>query len=93
MKFPRRTFLKFAAASAAGAAFSHVATAQTYPSRPITMIVLGAAGGNPDVVGRLLAERMKGTLGQPVIVENVSGAGGQHRPWSPRSREARWLYD
>jgi tripartite-type tricarboxylate transporter receptor subunit TctC len=76
MKLPRRKFLQFAAAAAAAPGISRVATAQTYPSRPITMIVPGAAGGSTDVVARLLAERMKGTLGQPVIIENVSGADG-----------------
>jgi tripartite-type tricarboxylate transporter receptor subunit TctC len=76
MKFPRRTFLKFAAASAAGAAFSQVATAQTYPSRPITMIVPYPAGGPTDTIARLLAEQMGDSLGRSVIIENVSGAEG-----------------
>src|SRR5258707_13733937 len=52
------------------------AGAQTYPTRPITMIVPLAAGGPTDVVARLLAERMRGMLGQPVIIENVTGAEG-----------------
>src|SRR6266849_5557572 len=76
MKFPRRKFLKFAAASVAVPTFSHVAAAQTYPSRPITMIVPFAPGGLFDVTARVLAERMKGPLGQPIIIENVSGADG-----------------
>ena len=46
-----------------------VAVAQPYPSRPITMIVPFAAGGASDVVARVVAERMKVALGQPVIVE------------------------
>ncbi len=49
--------------------------AQTYPSRPITMIVPVPAGGPADTLGRILGERMKTSLGQPVIVENVTGAG------------------
>jgi len=57
-------------------ALSCVATAQTYPSRPITMIVPFPPGGNVDVIGRVLAERMRGSLGQPVIVENIAGANG-----------------
>jgi tripartite-type tricarboxylate transporter receptor subunit TctC len=57
-------------ASIAGAA------AQGYPSRPITMIVPFAAGGVTDIVARIVSERMKTSLGQSVIVENVSGAGG-----------------
>jgi tripartite-type tricarboxylate transporter receptor subunit TctC len=50
--------------------------AQTYPSRPITMIVPFAAGGVTDIVARIVSERMKTSLGQSVVVENVSGAGG-----------------
>jgi tripartite-type tricarboxylate transporter receptor subunit TctC len=76
MKLPRRTFLQFAGAAAVAPAFPRIATAQSYPSRPITMIVPFAAGSSADVVARVLAERMKGALGQPIIVENVSGADG-----------------
>src|SRR5215470_3412897 len=76
MKLPRRKFLQFAGAAAIAPAFSRVATAQTYPSRPIMMIVPAPPGGFLDSVGRVLAEHMKGTLGQPVIIENVSGADG-----------------
>jgi tripartite-type tricarboxylate transporter receptor subunit TctC len=50
--------------------------AQSYPSRPITMIVPFAAGGPADVLGRILAERMRASLGQPVIIDNVVGAAG-----------------
>ena len=50
--------------------------AQAYPSRPITMIVPFAAGGSADTIGRVMAERMRGSLGQPIIIENVSGADG-----------------
>src|SRR3954451_6433780 len=52
------------------------ARAQTYPSRPIVMVVPYAAGGTFDVMGRILAARMSEILGQPVIVENTTGAGG-----------------
>ena len=52
------------------------AQAQPYPSRPVTMIVPFPAGGVTDIVARLVSEKMKDTLGQPVIVENVAGAGG-----------------
>ena len=51
-------------------------TAQTYPSRPITIVVALPAGGGVDALARLLAEHMKATLGQPIIVENMGGAGG-----------------
>ena len=52
------------------------AAAQTYPSRPITLIVPFPAGGPTDAVARILAERMRASLGQPVVIENVGGAGG-----------------
>jgi tripartite-type tricarboxylate transporter receptor subunit TctC len=52
------------------------ADAQTYPSRPITMIVPLATGGSTDVIARIVAEGMRASLGQPVVVENVTGAGG-----------------
>src|SRR5712671_5372735 len=73
----RRRFLRLAAgAGVAAPAFSRVATAQAYPSRPITMIVPYPAGGPTDTVGRTVAERMRAELGQPVVLENVGGAGG-----------------
>jgi tripartite-type tricarboxylate transporter receptor subunit TctC len=50
--------------------------AQTFPSKPITMIVLFAAGGATDVLARIVAEHMGRTLGQQIVVENVVGAGG-----------------
>ena len=52
------------------------AAAQVYPSRPITMVVPFPAGGSTDTIGRIMAERMRGSLGQPVIIENVAGASG-----------------
>jgi tripartite-type tricarboxylate transporter receptor subunit TctC len=50
--------------------------AQAFPSRPVTMIVPFAAGGPADVIARVLAERMRVALGQPVVIENVAGAAG-----------------
>jgi tripartite-type tricarboxylate transporter receptor subunit TctC len=81
MKLPRRTFLQFTAAAAAapvflGFGFSGSARAQTWPARPITMIVPYPPGGPTDVLARLLAEQMRGALGQPVIIENIGGADG-----------------
>jgi tripartite-type tricarboxylate transporter receptor subunit TctC len=76
MKIPRRRFLHLAAAAAALPAVSRIAMAQTYPARPITMVVPYAPGGSNDVVARNVAERMKASLGRPVIIENVAGAGG-----------------
>ena len=52
------------------------AAAQSFPSRPITMIVPFAAGGPTDVIARVIGERMGQSLGQPVVIENVTGAGG-----------------
>ncbi len=65
-----------AAACAAAVLLNTHVQAETFPSRPITLIVPLAAGGITDIVGRLVAERMKVTLGQPVVAENVTGAGG-----------------
>jgi tripartite-type tricarboxylate transporter receptor subunit TctC len=76
MKLPRRQFLHLAAGAAALPAVSRNARAQAYPSRPITMIVPFAPGGNSDVMGRMMAEPLRVVLGQPVIIENVGGAGG-----------------
>ena len=70
-----KTLLRFALTTAALVVAS-TAGAQTYPSRPVTMVIPFAAGGPTDVVGRLLAQSMSKTLGQQVIVENTVGAGG-----------------
>ena len=53
-----------------------VGHANTYPSRPITLIVPFAAGGPTDVIARLLSEHMRAALGQTVLIENVTGASG-----------------
>jgi tripartite-type tricarboxylate transporter receptor subunit TctC len=68
----------FLASFVFAAAFGNVAIAaeQFYPSRPITMIVPFAAGGPTDTIARILAEHMRVSLGQPVILENVTGAAG-----------------
>lgn len=52
------------------------AAAQDFPTRPVTLVIPFAAGGSTDLVGRLIAERMSAELGQPVVVENKGGAGG-----------------
>jgi tripartite-type tricarboxylate transporter receptor subunit TctC len=69
----RRTIF---AALAAFLALASPALAETYPSRPITIIVPFAAGGPSDAVARILGERMKQSLGEVLLVENVTGAGG-----------------
>ena len=66
--------LLFAAVLNAAAAVS--AAAQTYPAKPITIIVPFAAGGPSDAMARILGERMRETLGQPFLIENMTGAGG-----------------
>jgi tripartite-type tricarboxylate transporter receptor subunit TctC len=74
MKLQRRQFLHLAAGAVTVSTASRIAMAQVYPSRPITMIVPFAAGGTTDLIGRVISERMKSTLGQTIIIENVSGA-------------------
>jgi tripartite-type tricarboxylate transporter receptor subunit TctC len=77
MKFShRRQFLHLAAGAVTLPAFPQIAWTQAYPSRPITIIAPFPAGGGSDAIGRIIAERMRTTLGQPVIIENVVGANG-----------------
>ena len=76
MKLPRRQFLHLAAGAAALPALSSIATAQAFPSRPITMVVPVPAGGAMDTNARVVAEGMRASLGQPVVIENVTGASG-----------------
>jgi len=71
----RRTTLAFLAIAALGAQFSDAA-AEVYPSRPITVVVPFPAGGPTDTIARILSERMTAFLGQPLVIENVTGAGG-----------------
>ncbi len=76
MTLPRRRFFGLAAAAAALPAVSRTAVAQSYPAHPVTIVVPFAAGGPTDVLARLMAEHMGRTLGQNVIVEDVTGAAG-----------------
>src|SRR5450631_1808732 len=75
-RIPRREFLRLAAAAVAVPAASRRSIAEAFPSRPITIVVPFAAGGPNDAIGRYLAERMRGALGQTVMIENATGAGG-----------------
>src|SRR5499433_4242827 len=77
MRLPhRRQFLHLAAGAAALPVVPRFAWAQAYPSRPITIVVPFPAGGSTDVIGRILAEKMRSALGQTIVIENVGGAGG-----------------
>jgi tripartite-type tricarboxylate transporter receptor subunit TctC len=76
MKLPRRQFLHLAASAVALPAVSRFARAQTYPTHPVRIIVGFAAGGAPDILARLLGQWLSERLGQPFVVENRTGAGG-----------------
>ena len=77
MKLPRRRqFLHLAAGAAALPAVSRFAWAQAYPSRPVRIVVGFAAGGATDIVARLMGQWLSERLGQPFVIENRPGAGG-----------------
>jgi tripartite-type tricarboxylate transporter receptor subunit TctC len=76
MEFPRRRFLQLATSIVAPPVVSGAARAQAFPSRPVTMIVPFPAGGAADVIARIMVERMRSPLGQPIIIENIGGADG-----------------
>jgi tripartite-type tricarboxylate transporter receptor subunit TctC len=76
MKLPRRQFLHLAAGAAALPAVSRIAGAQTYPSRPVTLIVFIPAGGTPDIIARLVGQALSQRLGQAVVIDNRPGGGG-----------------
>ncbi|MFC3125913.1 Bug family tripartite tricarboxylate transporter substrate binding protein [Pseudoroseomonas globiformis] len=73
----RRILLKTAALAAPSLLLSREAAAQSWPERPVTMIVPFAAGGSADIVGRAVAQRMSAELPRPVVVENRAGAAGE----------------
>jgi tripartite-type tricarboxylate transporter receptor subunit TctC len=76
MNIPRRHFLRFAGAGALLQALVPAAFAQSFPSRPVTLVVGFPAGGPNDILGRLIAEWLSARLGQPVTVENKPGSSG-----------------
>ena len=76
MKLPRRNFLHLAAGAAALPAISRIALAQTYPSRPVRIIVGFPAGGTGDIVARLIGQWLSERFSQPFVIDNRPGAGG-----------------
>jgi hypothetical protein len=84
---PRRQFLRLAAGTAALPVVSRIAAAQTYPTRPITMIVAFPAGGPSDAIARVLAEGMRSLLGRPIIIEMSAGPTGASVPGAPPERD------
>jgi tripartite-type tricarboxylate transporter receptor subunit TctC len=76
MRIPRRQFLHFTAASAALPIFPDIARAQSYPSRPVRVIVPYSPGGPTDVCARFVAQGLSEQLGKQFYVENIAGAGG-----------------
>jgi tripartite-type tricarboxylate transporter receptor subunit TctC len=76
MKLPRRRFLQLAAAAAALAAVSRIAHAQTYPTRLVRVIVPYSPGGPNDILARLMGQWLSERLGQPFVIDNRPGAGG-----------------
>jgi tripartite-type tricarboxylate transporter receptor subunit TctC len=76
MRRSRRAFLHLAAGFGALAALLCSASAQTYPTRPITVVVGASAGGPTDTIGRIVTSRMRDVLGQPIVIENNGAAAG-----------------
>ena len=76
MELPRRKFLRLAACTAAVPGLLRIASAQSYPSRPVRIIVGAPVGGGIDITARLIGQWLSAPLGQQVVIENRPGAGG-----------------
>src|SRR5262250_2055132 len=76
MQLVRREFLRLAAATVAAPALSRSAWGQTYPSRPVRIIVGFPPGGAADILARLIGQGLSERLGQPFVIENRPGAAG-----------------
>jgi tripartite-type tricarboxylate transporter receptor subunit TctC len=76
MKLPRRQFLRLAAGVAALPAVSRLASAQSYPARPVRLVVQVPAGSAPDIIARVLGQWLSDRLGQPFVIDNRPGASG-----------------
>ena len=76
MKLHRRTFLYFAAVVPSLMAASRIGWGQTYPARPVRLLVPAPPGGGTDVAARIVGEHMARTLGQQIVIQNIAGAGG-----------------
>ena len=92
MKFPRRQFLHLAAGAAALPAVSRIARAQTYPTRPVRIIVGFAAGGATDIIARLIGQWLSERLGQQFVIENRPGAASNIATETVVRCAARRLY-
>src|SRR6516164_7671015 len=75
-QYPRRRILRLAAGAAALPAMSRMAWAQTYPTRPVRLLAGFPPGGAVDIVARLIGQWLSERLGQPFVIENRPGAGG-----------------
>ena len=76
LKLPRRKFLRLVAGAAALPAVSRIASAQSYPTKPVRIVVTFPAGSTSDILARPIAQRLQERLGQPFVVDNRPGAGG-----------------